>query len=140
MQYGSSLEKFAPFSVIVTEKHSKPVIHHNPPADVGHGESVELSVQVEASVKLAAVRVYYKRMPASHEWLSIQMQPAGGSRYTTRVPLTAEGLLYYFEAIDEDGNGAHYPDFLKETPYFAIEGWDPRREASPVASLESSQL
>jgi hypothetical protein len=32
--------------------------------------------------------------------------------------------LYYFEAVDEDGNGAHYPDFLKETPYFVIESWE----------------
>jgi hypothetical protein len=32
-------------------------------------------------------------------------------------------MLYFFEAIDEDGNAVHYPDFLKETPYFVIDGW-----------------
>jgi hypothetical protein len=35
-------------------------------------------------------------------------------------------MLYYFEAVDQDGNAANYPNFLVRTPYFSIEGWDAR--------------
>jgi len=30
-----------------------------------------------------------------------------GGNYTATVPLTPEGILYYFEAVDEDGNAAN---------------------------------
>jgi len=26
--------------------------------------------------------------------------------------------------VDENGNAANYPNFLVQTPYFRIEGWD----------------
>jgi hypothetical protein len=65
-------------------------------------------------------------MPAYHEWLAVEMRPAGDGRYVAAVPLTAEGILYYFEAADVNGNAAHFPHFLERTPYFTIESWDPR--------------
>ena len=69
--------------------------------------------------------IYYKRLPAYHEWVRMDMQPAAGGRYSASVPLTPEGILYYFEAIDERGNAANHPDFLQRTPYFVIDSWDP---------------
>jgi hypothetical protein len=69
--------------------------------------------------------VYYKRMPAPYEWLKIEMQPRGGTGYSASVPLTPEGILYHFEAIDEDGNGVNYPDIMKRTPYLTVDAWDP---------------
>ena len=42
------------------------------------------------------------------------------------VPLTPEGILYYFEAVDEAGNAANYPNFLEQTPYFVIDSWAPQ--------------
>ena len=64
-------------------------------------------------------------MPAYYEWVRIDMQPTGDGQFTAAVPLTPEGILYYFEALDEDGNAANYPDFLQRTPYFAIDSWAP---------------
>jgi hypothetical protein len=123
--YGGTPENRPPYQVYVTANDAKPVMRHQPLAAGVRGRSAELSVDVQAAAKLARVRICYKRMPAYHEWVQVEMQPAGHNRYTAQVPLTAEGILYYFEAIDQDGNGAHYPDFLKETPYFAIDGWSP---------------
>ncbi len=57
----------------------------------------------------------------------MEMGPSGDNRYQANVLLTPEGILYYFEVIDEDGNAANYPDFLKQTPYFVIDGWDPAK-------------
>ena len=74
---------------------------------------------------MSSVRVYYKLMPAYDDWVSIDMSPAGQNEFTAKVPLTPAGILYYFEAINESGNAANYPNFLVRTPYFSIEGWDP---------------
>jgi hypothetical protein len=61
-------------------------------------------------------------MPSTFEWESVEMKNAGQDRYTCTVPLTAEGVLYYFEAADSSGNAANYPEFLRETPYFVKYG------------------
>lgn len=121
-QYGASLEHRPPYFVFVNENNSRPVISHNPPAAPVHDSAVAFSAEVQARAKISSVRLYYKRTPAYHEWVKIEMEGIGSDRYRARVPLTSEGILYYFEAIDEDGNAANYPDFLKRTPYFAING------------------
>jgi hypothetical protein len=123
--YGSTLEHQPPYHVLVTANDSKPAISHTPPAGRVRSNAVTLSVDVQAKGKISSVRVYYKRMPAPYEWLKIEMQPRGGTGYSASVPLTPEGILYYFEAIDEDGNGVNYPDIMKCTPYLTVDAWDP---------------
>jgi hypothetical protein len=53
------------------------------------------------------------------------MHPLGDDTYGANLPLTSDGILYYFEAADTDGNAANYPDFLQQTPYFVVDGWNP---------------
>jgi hypothetical protein len=84
-----------------------------------------LRVQVKAKSKVSAVYAYYKRLPAYYEWLRLEMQPEGQGSFSVLAPLTSEGILYYFEARDEDGNAVNYPDFLERTPYFIIDSWAP---------------
>jgi hypothetical protein len=122
--YSGTLQYRPPYLVHISNDDARPVITHTPPGGPARGSSVLLSVDVKDDSAVSAVRVYYKRMPAYHEWVSIEMEKAGSNSYRARVPLTPEGILYYFEAIDESGNGANYPNFLKETPYFVIKGWD----------------
>jgi hypothetical protein len=121
--YGGTLEQRPPYRVLVNDNDVRPVISHTPPPGAVRGSAVELTVEVHSKAKVASVLVYYKRMPAYHEWLRLDMTPVGETRYTASVPLTPEGILYYFEAVDEDGNAVNYPDFLQRTPYFVIEGW-----------------
>jgi hypothetical protein len=131
--YGGTLQDRPPYCVRVTNDGPKPTIEHKPPAGPVRGGTVPLTVRVEDSAKLRAVRVYFKRMPAWYEWLSIDMEPAGGNTYRANVPLTPEGILYYFEAVDENRNANHCPDFLRQTPYFVIEGWDTGRTDAPAS-------
>ena len=121
--YGGTLDQRTPYRVWVNDNSAKPQISHQPPRDDVHGDTVALTAEVTAKASIHAVRVYYKRMPAYDEWLNLEMQPNGGGRYTAAVPLSSEGILYYFEAVDEDGNAVNYPDFLVRTPYFVIKGW-----------------
>ena len=122
--YGSTLSQQPPYRVFVTGNRSKPVIHHTPPKGQVRGAFVSLEAEVEAKLPLARVIVCHKRMPSYDAWIETAMQPAGPGRYSARVPLTPEGILYYFKAIDAVGNASHYPDFLIETPYFVINRWD----------------
>jgi hypothetical protein len=46
--------------------------------------------------------------------------------YSADVPLTPQGILYYFDAVDEAGNATNYPNFLDQTPYFTIDSWVPQ--------------
>lgn len=68
------------------------------------------------------VRVYYKRMPSTAEWLSLDMIKTAADTYAGNVPVDPEGILYYLEVVDRDGNAANYPNFLRQTPYFVVNG------------------
>ncbi len=132
--YGGTLEQRPPYHVLVNDDNSKPILSHTPLATPFQGDSVTLRVEVKARAKLAAVYVYYKRMPAYYEWLRIEMQPAGQGYFSAVVPVTPEGILYYFEAIDENGNAVNYPDFLERTPYFSIDSWAPSQAGERSSS------
>jgi len=123
--YGGTIEHRPPFHVLANDDNSKPSISHTPPPGPVRGESVNLRVQVKAKSKVSAVYAYYKRLPAYYEWLRLEMQPEGKGSFSVLAPLTPEGILYYFEARDEDGNAVNYPDFLERTPYFIIDSWAP---------------
>jgi hypothetical protein len=125
--YGGTLEHRLPYSVAVSADASRPAISHLPPPGTQRGETVSLSVEATDDSGIESVRVFFKRMPAYHDWLSVPMRRTSANSFQASVPLTPEGILYYFEAVDKAGNGANYPDFLKETPYFVIDGWDPKR-------------
>jgi len=124
--YGGTLDIREPYFVRVVEGPSQPILTHTQPAGPNHSDKVSLTVQAQSNVGIETVRVHYKRLPAYHGWLSIDMQNNGHNEYSADVPLTSEGILYYFEAIDKNGNDKHYPDFRKETPYFVIDGWEER--------------
>lgn len=109
--------------VLVNANNAKPQVSHLPPSDTGGRQAVTLEASVRAGVDIKTVRVLYKRMPAAYEWISATMKDVGQNRYQASVPLTPEGLLYYFQAADADGNAVRYPDFLEQTPYFVIDGW-----------------
>jgi hypothetical protein len=122
--YGGTLEEHHPYRVFVTYNDAAPVITHQPPEGAVRGAAVTLTAGVKSQGKLSSVRVYYKPMPAYDDWVSMEMSPLGQGQFKAALPLTPEGILYYFEAVDENGNAANYPNFLVRTPYFSIEGWE----------------
>ncbi|HLV86267.1 MAG TPA: hypothetical protein VKV39_04765 [Candidatus Sulfotelmatobacter sp.] len=122
--YDETIAHRPPFRVQVTSQNSKPTFTYSPP-DNARGKFVNFNLKVTAASPLHSVSVYYKLMPASYEWLRIEMHPSADGSFSATVPLTPEGILYYFEALDETGNAAHYPNFLDQTPYFSIDSWAP---------------
>lgn len=124
--YDETIAHRPPFRITVTADDSNPVISSSPPRIDKNAGIVTLEAAVHAASPIQTVSVYYKRMPSSYEWLKQTMRPAADGTYKANVPLTPEGILYYFEAVDESGNAANYPNFLKQTPYFVIDSWTPR--------------
>lgn len=125
--YGGTLDERPAYHVLVNGDDSKPVISYAPPRRQVHRNSVTFVANVKAAARISAVYVYYKPMPAYDDWVRIEMREDGDGRYAGKVPVTPQGILYYFEAVDVDGNASNYPDFLKRTPYFVIDGWNPAR-------------
>jgi len=123
--YGATIEHRSPYHVLVNDNNSQPVISHTVPAGPIRGNSVSLRAEVKARSGVKSVRVYYKRLPSYYEWLRMEMQPEGQGYFRATVPLTPEGILYYLEAVDDDGNAVNYPDFLERTPYLIIDSWAP---------------
>lgn len=124
--YDETIAHRPPFHVLVNDNDAKPVFSHTPPAGPATGDSVNLTVHIQDQAKVKSVHVYYKIMPAYYEWVPIEMHSTGDGNYSATVPLTHEGILYYFDALDEDGNAANYPNFMEQTPYLVIDSWDPQ--------------
>jgi hypothetical protein len=123
--YDETIAHRPPFHVRVTDVNSKPVISPTSPSVDKEGRNVTLETEVKAASPIQSVFAYYKLMPSSYEWLKVAMHPAANGSFTAKVPVTPEGILYYFEAIDESGNAANYPNFMEQTPYFVIDSWAP---------------
>jgi hypothetical protein len=75
------------------------------------------------------VWAHVRTLTAREPWRVVEMSP-DGSRFTTRVPLTADGLQYCFEAADAWGNRATAPA-LADTAPFLILLPAPARTAAP---------
>jgi hypothetical protein len=125
--YGGTLAYRDPYVVNVTNDHSKPVVTHVPPAGPVRGTAVNLTVNVRDNAEIERVRVHYRRLPSYCDWIPMEMERVGDGSYEAAVPLTPEGIMYYFEASDSNGNVAHHPHFMKQTPYYAIDSWNPAR-------------
>jgi hypothetical protein len=126
--YGGTLDQRSAYLVLVNDNDFKPQIRAVPPTGSVQTDSVSLTTEVRSHARIKDIWVWYKRMPSYSEWIRMPMKALDKGLYQATVPLTPEGILYFFEAIDEDGNAAHYPDFMKQTPYFAINGWSTSEE------------
>jgi phage-related protein len=122
--YGSTLDAHLPYHVLVNSNRATPVISHTLP-DTTRRDLIALTVKIHASAAVSEVFVFYKPIPAADPWIRTAMHPLGDDTYGANLPLTSDGILYYFEAADTDGNAANYPDFLQQTPYFVVDGWNP---------------
>ncbi len=119
-----SVDGQSPYVVFVNNDDEKPSISHQESRKGIRGNNVPLEIEVQSAAPVQSACVYYKLMPAHHQWVRMDMENLGKGRFRAQVPLTPEGMLYYFEVIDEDGNSANYPNFLERTPYFVVDSWD----------------
>ena len=120
--YGGTLPTHPPYHVPITDDRTPPAITCDPAANRLDGNFLHVTAQVTDESGIERVRVYYKRMPSTAEWLSLDMIKTAADTYAGNVPVDPEGILYYLEAVDRSGNAANYPNFLHQTPYFVVNG------------------
>ncbi len=89
------------------------------------GQPLRISARVSSSAGIAHVRLRYRPVTQFEDYATIEMQPSGKPGiYAATVPgdalSTRWDFMYFVEAIDKAGNGAMWPDLLKETPYVIV--------------------
>ena len=124
--YDETIAHRPPFKVLVNAANSRPSFSYDPQSAKVSGDLANIRVKVDSSSPIRSVSLFYKLMPAYYEWLRVEMTRGAGNEFTAKVPVTPEGILYYFEAVDESGDAANYPNFLDQTPYFAIDSFLPK--------------
>ena len=89
------------------------------------GKPVTITAMVSAASGVKWVRLRYRSVNQHQDYCTLPMLPTGEKdQYRAVIPLEniapTWDLMYYIEAMDNDGNGRMYPDLNKETPYIIV--------------------
>ena len=114
-------------SFVVTSDREGPAIAWGEVEADRKARVVRVHCRIEDPSGVARARLEWKPMPSETPWQEpIALQQSGDSSdFQAEIPLTAEGVLYSAVAIDAAGNATRYPDMRLETPYVAVDPWDP---------------
>jgi hypothetical protein len=123
---GGSAQNTAQAIAAATGKPVRTSTHcvHTAPESFRPGQPLTLSVQVSGAV--SAVRIHYRHVNQAERWLWAEMQSGNGS-YTAAIPgdytQSPYPLQYYFELAHANNVASLYPGFnatLSSQPYYAI--------------------
>ena len=111
-----------PIAIQVIGDNLPPTLMHVPVLSVeqSHPLRIRASVQDPSGVKW--VHLLYRGVSEHQDLATVNMLPDGrAGEYEATIPgIDVDphfDLLYYFEVMDNNGNGTIYPDMEKETPY-----------------------
>jgi hypothetical protein len=117
--HGSAKE---PHQLVITRKEEKPPrIRGAAPPKAHPGRPVLVRATVQSGHRAAMVRLHYRHLDQSEEWRIAEMRPArNSSEYEATIPgnfvVPGWDLMYAIEAVDENGNGAFFPNWEKQDP------------------------
>lgn len=112
--------------VTVTSDNEPPTISHGAIDRWDLAKSLPITANVSDSSGLKWVRLRYRGVNQHQDFRTLEMLPTGKSHeYRAVIPaehiLAQWDLMYFIEAMDNNGNGDIYPDLEKETPYIVVE-------------------
>jgi hypothetical protein len=98
-------------------------------------EQVRISGQASSAMGVRRVVLWHKPLPSERKWESTPMTASDGSRFSARLKIGAEGLLYMIEVHTQDGLAKNFPDVMQVTPYWVVSPKDvaAARPAAPPA-------
>ncbi len=112
------------YTIRVSDDIDPPQVSHTRLEICDPGKSLQIDATVKDASAIAKVILYYRPTRQALEYSRVTMYPSGNDRYTGTIAgetITTEyDLLYFFEAVDEFGNGAFYPDPDKEDPQIVV--------------------
>jgi hypothetical protein len=105
--------------------HEVPVVQHKAVLAARPGEPLRITAKVTAASGVKWVRLRYRAVNQYENYETLPMNQVGSSdEYEATVPgdkiASRWDFMYYFEVMDNAGNGKIYPDFEKETPYVVV--------------------
>ena len=121
-------EPSAPVRVAIAAALGKPRrptggSRHTPPVGFHSRQPVQLALTPEAGVKLASVRLWYRRVTQAERWQSVEMQPGYRASIPADYTDSPFPLQYYFELRSAAGEAWLHPGFGPELvgqPYFVL--------------------
>lgn len=115
----------ASIAVQVSNDNLPPTLAHTPTlaAEPSHPLRIRASVQDPSGVKW--VHLLYRGVSEHQDLALVNMLPNGrGNEYEATIPgIDVDphfDLMYFFEVMDNNGNGKIYPEMDKETPYWIV--------------------
>jgi hypothetical protein len=129
-----------PISVLVTADDTPPLLSHTPVRTAEPLQPLRIVAQVSDPSGIKWIRLRYRGMSQHQDFHTLAMLPTGRPKeYQAVIPGEDVDphfdLMYFFEVMDNAGNGKIYPDLEKETPYVIVkiaQGKALEDAASPV--------
>ncbi|HLJ93223.1 MAG TPA: hypothetical protein VKU02_08540, partial [Gemmataceae bacterium] len=107
------------------ERGEPPVVIHHAITVAAASKPLAIGAQVRAPFGVKWVRLRYRSVNQREDYRTLPMLPTGEKdAYRAVIPaeqvLPAWDLMYFFEVMDNRGNGQIYPHLNKETPYIVV--------------------
>ena len=111
--------------VAATGDVAAPMVVHQPVTTAPVGKPLTISAQVSDPSGIKWVRLRYRSVNQHRDYRALPMLPSGGiDQYRAVIPaediVPTWDLMYFIEAMDNNGNGRIHPDLNQETPYVVV--------------------
>lgn len=104
--------------------HSLFSINHAPVSDINEGESIHVTIKVESQNPVKWVHLRYRSVNQEYAYDKILMNRTLENTFEITIPSHKIDWqwdqMYYFEIMDEPGNGIIFPDLSTESPYIFV--------------------
>jgi len=102
-----------------------PAVRLTPAREAVPGQDVVIAASVDAPAGVKWLRLRYRHMTQFEDYATAEMAPDSRTGlYTGKIPGAFVDpkwdLMYFIEAVGNDGAGRIYPDLEKETPYVVV--------------------
>ena len=102
----------------------RPAIQHDDIAEAAVGKEVRVEAKIRSAARPAAVRLYYRHLDQSEDWIAADMAERAAGVYRAAIPgefvVPGWDLMYAIEAVDAAGAGSFYPDLEVRQPFVVV--------------------
>ena len=114
-----------PIQVEISSDSQPPVLVHKPVLSAEASRPLHITAIVQDLSGVKWVHLRYRGVSEHQDYKTLNMLPTGlANEYDAIIPgIDVDphfDLMYFFEVMDNAGNGRIYPDMDKETPYITV--------------------
>ncbi len=115
----------APLPIEITGDNHPPTLTHKPALSAKASEPLHITAEVQDPSGVKWVHLRYRGVSEHQDYKTLNMLPTGkANEYVATIPGIEVDphfdLQYFFEVMDNAGNGRIYPDMDKQTPYVIV--------------------